>query len=343
MPIRTRDAAPMAAPAIALALVALVASPAVTAAQTSSEKTTSDRAWPDKPVKMIVPFAAGGGTDFIARLVAKHLSSRLGQSVFVENRGGANGIVGLQAIKQAPPDGYTIATASDGPLVMNHGLYKDKLPYDSRKDFAHISLMIKFTGMIVVHPSVPARNIKELIAYAKANPGKLDYSTAGIGNFSHMGVELFMAATGTRMVHVPFTGVGPGTQALIAGDVKLMFNNVATVLQAIEAKQLVGLGVGEPQRLKALPDLPAIAEDVPGYEMAAWTGVIGPAGLPRSIVDRLAKEVHASLADPEMVGIMDKQQIVPQPLGPDAFGKYIADQIVKWNKVIDDAGIKIAQ
>ena len=315
------------------ALAALSLSPTFAAAQT----------YPDKPVKMIVPFAAGGGTDMIARLMAKHLTARLGQSVIVENRGGANGIVGLQALKSAAPDGYTIAVASDGPLVMNHGLYKEKLPYDSRKDFTPIAMMIKFTGMFVANPSVKARNMAELIALAKAEPGKLNYSSGGIGNFSHMGVELLMSATGTKMVHVPFTGVGPGMQALIAGDVQLMFNNVATVMPSIEAKQLVGLGVGEPQRLKDLPDLPAVAETVPGFEMAAWTGVVAPPALPAAIKDRLAKETLAVLADPEFVGFVTKQQIVPRPLGPDAFAKHIADEIVKWNKVIETAGIKIAQ
>ena len=299
--------------------------------------------WPDKPVKMIVPFAAGGGTDLAARLAAKHLSTRLGQSVFVENRGGANGILGLQALKQAAPDGYTIATASDGPLVINPGLYKDKLPYDTLKDFTPVHMFNKFIGMIVVHPSVPVKSIKELIDYAKANPGKLNYSTAGVGNFSHMGIALFMAATGTDFVHVPFTGVGPGTQALVAGDVQLMFNNVATVLQQIEAGQLRGLGVGEPQRLPDMKDLAAIAETVPGYEMAAWTSIIGPAGLPKEIVTKLAAATADSLKDPEVVSFFAKQQMVAIFKGPDEFATHLRGDLAKWTKVIDDAGIKIAQ
>ena len=301
------------------------------------------QAWPDKPVKMIVPFAAGGGTDFAARLAAKHLSTRLGQSVYVENRGGANGIVGLQALKQAQPDGYTIATASDGPLVINHGLYKEKLPYDTMKDFTAVHMLNKFVGLIVINPKVPAKTIKELIDYAKANPGKLNYSSGGIGNFSHLGVELFTQATGTKMVHVPFTGVGPGTQALIAGDVQVMFNNVATALQGIEAGQLRGLGIGETQRLKDLPDLPAIAETVPGYEMAAWTGIIGPAGLPQPVIDRLAKAMADLLDDPEVVGLFGKQHMVAIRKGPAAFTQHIKEDLVKWNKVIDSAGIKLAQ
>ena len=304
---------------------------------------TADTAWPDKPVKMIVPFAAGGGTDLAARLAAKHLTTRLGQSVFVENRGGANGILGLQALKQSAPDGYTIATASDGPLVINPGLYKDKLTYDSTKDFTPVHTFNKFVGMIVVHPSLPVKSIKDLVDYAKANPGKLNYSTAGIGNFSHMGIELFMAGTGTKMVHVPFTGVGPGAQALLQGDVHLMFNNVASVLQQVEAGQLRALGVGEPRRLPDMPELPAIAETVPGYEMAAWTGIIGPAGLPKDIVDKLAKATEESLKDPEVVAFFAKQQMVALFKGPDQFAAHIRNDLAKWNKVIEDAGIKLAQ
>jgi tripartite-type tricarboxylate transporter receptor subunit TctC len=303
----------------------------------------SAQTWPDKPIKLIVPFAAGGGTDLAARLAAKYIGARLGQSVFVENRGGANGIVGLQALKQAAPDGYTIAMASDGPLVINHGLYKEKLPYDSLKDWAPIHMFNKFVGLIVVHPSVPAKTIKELIAYAKANPGKLNYSSAGIGNFSHLGVELFMQATGTKFVHVPFTGVGPGTQALIAGDVQLMFNNVATALQGIEAGQLRGLGIGEPKSLPELPKLPAIADDVPGYEMAAWTGIIGPAGLPRPIVERLAKETAAALDEPEVKSFFAKQYMVAIRKGPDEFAATLRSDLAKWNKIIETAGIRIAQ
>ena len=322
------------------ALAALSTAPAWLAAAVAQTPAT---AWPDKPVKMIVPFAAGGGTDLAARLAAKHLSTRLGQSVFVENRGGANGLLGLQALKQSAPDGYTIATASDGPLVINPGLYKDKLTYDTVKDFTPVHMFNKFVAMIVVHPSVPVKTIKELIDYARANPAKLNYSSAGVGNFSHMGIALFMAATGTNFVHVPFTGVGPGMQALVQGDVQLMFNNVATVLQQMEAGQLRGLGVGEPQRLQAMPDLPAIAETVPGYEMAPWTGIIGPAGLPKEVVTKLAAATAASLKDPEVVDFFAKQQMVAIFKGPDEFAAHIKSDLAKWTKVIDDAGIKIAQ
>ena len=318
---------------LALALTALGAATSTALAQ----------AWPDKPVKIIVPFAAGGGTDLIARLAAKSLTARLGQSVYVENRGGANGIVGLQALKQSAPDGYTFAVATDGPLVVNHGLYKEKLSYDSNKDWTTVHMLNKFVAMLVVNPKVPVKNVKELIDYANANPGKLNYSSGGIGNFSHLGVELFMAATGTKMVHVPFTGVGPGMQALIAGDVELMYNNVATVQQGVAAGQIRGLGIGETKRLPELPDVAAVAETVPGFEYAAWTGIIGPQGVPKAIVDRLAKETAGLLADPEMVATFKKQSMVAIMKGPAEFAEHIRTEIVKWNKVIGDAGITIAK
>jgi tripartite-type tricarboxylate transporter receptor subunit TctC len=308
-----------------------------------SVNSAAAQTWPDKPIKVIVPFAAGGGTDLMARLAAKSLTARLGQSVYVENRGGANGIVGLQALKQSAPDGYTLAVATDGPLVVNHGLYKEKLPYDSTKDWSTVHMLNKFVAMLVVHPSVPVKSVKELIDYAKANPGKLNYSSGGIGNFSHLGVELFMAATGTKMVHVPFTGVGPGMQALIAGDVQVMYNNVATVQQAVAAGQIRGLGIGEPKRLPDLSDTPVLAETVPNFEYAAWTGIIGPQGVPKAIVDRLAKETAAMLSDPEMVSTFQKQSMVAIMKGPAEFSEHIRTEIVKWNKVIGDAGIKIAQ
>ena len=321
----------------------IIAALTAVAAVAGNLSSATAQAWPDRPVKVIVPFAAGGGTDLIARMMAKHLSDRLKGNFFVENRAGANGIVGLSALKQAAPDGYTIAAASDGPLVTNHALYKEKLSYDSLKDFTPLAMMIKFPAVLAVHPSVPAKNIQDLIAHLKAHPGKLNFSSGGVGNYGHLALELFMQATGTKIVHVPFGGTGPATQALIAGDVQVIYNNVASTLQAMEAKQVVGLGVGEPKRLKDLPSLPAIAETVPGYEMAAWTALVGPAGLPKEIIERIGQEAVAILRDPEVLSWLDNQQIVAQPMGPEAFGGYLRDQRVKWDQIINSAGIRIAQ
>src|SRR5262245_22040576 len=216
------------------------------------------QAWPQKPIKMIIPFPAGGGTDFIGRVAAKHLSDRLGQQVFVENRGGANGAIGLQALAQAEPDGYTIATSSDTPLVVNPWLYS-KLPYEALRDFIPVATLVRFPGMLAVHPSVPVKSVAELIALAKAKPGDLTYASAGVGNFSHLAMELFSLATGVKLLHVPYKGTGPASLALIGGEVQMGFNNVQTLLQNVREGQLRALAVAEPQRMAALPDVPTVA------------------------------------------------------------------------------------
>jgi tripartite-type tricarboxylate transporter receptor subunit TctC len=297
------------------------------------------QSWPQKPIKMIVPFAAGGGTDFIARLAAKHLSQRLGQQVYVENRGGANGAIGLQALMQSEPDGYTIAASSDTPLVVNPALY-EKLPYQPLRDFVPVAAMAKFPGLLAVHPSVPARSVGELIAFAKANPGRLAYASGGVGNFSHLAAELFSLATGVKLLHVPYKGVGPGAAALLAGDVQLMFNNVQTTLEHVRAGRIIALAVNEPQRVALLPDVPTVAETVPGFEMAPWVGVIAPARTPKEVVARLGQETLAILRDPEVVKLLADQQVIPLTLAQGPFAELIRKDLDKWAAVIKTAGIK---
>jgi tripartite-type tricarboxylate transporter receptor subunit TctC len=295
--------------------------------------------WPNRPIKMIVPFPAGGGTDFIGRLMAQHLSKRLGQQVYVENRGGANGAIGLQALKQSEADGYTIAASSDTPLVVNPALY-EKVPYDSIKDFIPVATMVRFPGLIAVHPSVPIRSIPELIATAKAKPGSLAFASAGIGNFSHLAMELFALQTGVKMLHVPYKGTGPAAMGLVAGEVQLAFNNVQTTLQNIREGQLVPLGVGELKRVPVLPDVPTIGETVPGFNMAPWVGVIAPAGTPKEIVERLSREVTAVMNDPEVIKILTDQQVTPFPMPQSEFVELVKTDLDKWAKVIKTAGIK---
>jgi tripartite-type tricarboxylate transporter receptor subunit TctC len=314
---------------LAVTLMLACALPAAAAAQ----------AWPQRPIRMIVPFPAGGGTDFIARLAAKHLSDRLGQQVFVENRGGANGAVGLQALMQSDADGYTISTCSDTPLVVNPSLY-EKLAYSPLRDFVPVATMVRFPGMLAVHPSVPARSVSELIALAKAKPGSLAYASAGIGNFSHLAMELFSQATGVKLLHVPYKGTGPASLALVGGEVQMGFNNVQTLLQTVQSGKLVALAVAEPKRLPALPDLPAVAETVPGFEMAPWVGVIAPARTPKEIVERLSKETLAVMRDPEVVKQLTEQQVTPFTLDSDQFEKLVRKDLEKWAGVIKTAGIK---
>ena len=313
------------------ALALTVLAPALAQAQS--------QAWPQKPIKMIVPFPAGGGTDFIARLAAKHLSQRLAQQVYVENRGGANGAIGLQALMTSDPDGYTIAASSDTPLTVNPALY-DKLPYSALRDFIPVATMVRFPGMLAVHPSVPARSVAELIALAKEKPGGLTYASAGIGNFSHLAMELFSLQTGIKLLHVPYKGTGPASLALIAGDVQMGFNNVQTLLQNVQSGQIRALAVAEPQRMPALPDLPAVAETVPGFEMAPWVGIIVPVRTPPEIVTRLAAETVAVMRDPEVVKLLSDQQVTPFVVEQAQFEQLIRRDLDKWANVIKTAGIK---
>jgi tripartite-type tricarboxylate transporter receptor subunit TctC len=312
-----------------LAIAALCLLPALAAAQ----------AWPAKPIKLIVPFPAGGGTDFIGRLAAKQLSERLGQPVYVDNRGGANGSIGVQAMMQSAPDGYTLGAISDGPTVINPVLY-EKNPYHPLRDFVPVAQMIKFPSMLTANPSVPAKNVAELIALAKAKPGTLNYSSGGTGNFSHLGLELFAYQAGIKLVHVPYRGVGPATTAVLAGDVQLMYNNVATALEHVKAGKLVGLAVGEPQRLPALPDIPAIAETLSGFEFAAWVGIFAPLKTPPEIVARISRETAAFLKDPAVEKIFAEQQIVASYRDSDDFAAYIRKELDKWAGVIKTLGIK---
>lgn len=306
----------------------------------TAQPTAWAQAWPTRPVRMIIPFAAGGGTDVVGRIVAKYLSERLGQQVVVENRAGANGIVGIQALLQAAPDGYTIAGVGDGTLVMNPALYA-KLPYDTLRDLAPVARTVRFPGMIAVHPSLPVRSIPELIALAKAKPEGLAYASGGLGNASHLAMELFALATGTRMLHVPHNGTGPAAVALLAGHVQLMFNNVQTTLPYVKDRKLVALGIGQSKRMEALPNIPTIAESVPGYEMSTWTGVVAPVGTPAVVVARLAEEVAATMRQPEVTALLENQHLVPAPLSATEFAQFLRQELVKWDKVIKVAGIKL--
>jgi tripartite-type tricarboxylate transporter receptor subunit TctC len=311
------------------ALAVACLAPALAAAQ----------AWPQRPVKMIVPFPAGGGTDSIARIVAKYLTQRLGQQVFVENRGGANGGIGLQALAVSDPDGYTIATSSDTPLTVNPSLYS-KLPYEPLRDFVPVTSLVRFPGMLAIHPSVPVRSIAELIKLAKEKPGALTYASAGVGNFSHLAMELFSLKAGIKLLHVPYKGTGPASLALVAGDVQMGFNNVSTLFQNMQAGQVVALGVAEPKRMPELPNVPAVAETVPGFEMAPWAGIIVPTKTPKEIVARLSQETIAVMRDPEVVKLLTEQQLTPYSLEAPAFENLIKSDHEKWATVIKTAGIK---
>jgi tripartite-type tricarboxylate transporter receptor subunit TctC len=296
--------------------------------------------WPQKQtIHMLVPYPAGGGTDVVARIVAKFLQERLHQTIIVENRGGANGAIGLQALKQSAPDGYTIEMTSDTPLTVNPWMYKN-LPYDPLHDFIPVTTVIRLPSMLAVHPSLPVKNVAELIKLAKEKPGTLTYASAGVGNFSHLEAELFALQAGIKLVHVPYKGTGPSSIGMMGGEVNMGFNNVSTLLPHVKAGKLVALAVLEPKRMPELPNVPAIAETIPGFEMAPWLGIIVPLGTPKPIVDKLTQETLAVMADPAAVKQFTDQQLVVMTLPGDKFMALIKKDHAKWEKVIASAGIK---
>jgi tripartite-type tricarboxylate transporter receptor subunit TctC len=316
--------------AVLLALAAVVLSPAAALSQP----------YPSKPIRMIVPFPAGGGVDYIGRLVGKGLSERLGQQVLVDNRPGANAILGLENLKTSAPDGYTIAAASAGPLAVNPFTYA-KLPHDTVRDFTYIANMVEFPLLLVTHPSLPVKNVKDLIALAKARPNQVSYSSPGVGNTGHLAAALFDSLAKIQTVHVPYKGTAPAVIAALSGETQLTWSSIPTILPHVRAGRARALGVGNAKRLPSLPDFPTIAEaGVPGYECAAWGGMIGPANLPKEVVARLNKEIVAILNQKDVIDRMLADGTVPTPSSPEQFLAYMRSELKKWGEVVKLAGIK---
>ena len=316
--------------AFALALGALSLCPATALAQ----------AWPGKPIRLIVPFPAGGGTDFVARIVGQKLSERLGQQVPIDNRAGADGIVGLELLKKSPPDGYTIATVSAGPLAVNPHLYS-KLPYDTLRDFTAIANLVGIPLLLVAHPSLPVKNVKELIALAKARPGEITYSSPGVGNSSHLASELFNSMAKVKMLHVPYKAMAPAVLSVLSGEGQLLFSSIPPILSHLRGGKAVALGIGSAQRVPSLPGIPTIAEaGLPGYEAYSWTGMIGPANMPGDVVQRLNKEIVEILMQKNVSDQLLTAGTVPTPSSPEEFAAYIKSEIKKWGDVVKMADIK---
>jgi tripartite-type tricarboxylate transporter receptor subunit TctC len=298
------------------------------------------QAWPSKPIRLIVPFPPGGGVDFIGRIVGQKLSERLGQQVAVDNRAGANGIVGLEILKASPPDGYTISAASAGPLTVNPFIYS-KLPYDTLKDFTAISNMVNFPLLLVIHPSLPVKSVRELIALARKNPDQLSYSHPGAGNSGHLAGELFVSMAKVKILSVPYKGTAPAGMALLAGEVQMTFSSIPTVLPHVRAGKLRALGIGNRERIPSLSEFPTIAEGgLPGYEAYAWGGMIGPAHMPADIVQRLNKEIVEILNLKEVTDRMLAEGTVPTPSTPEEFTAYMKSELKKWGDVVKLANIK---
>ena len=296
--------------------------------------------WPQRQIKAIVPFPAGGGTDLMGRLVAKHLSDLLGQQVYVENIGGANGSIGVQAVMRAEPDGYTIGVLSDGPMIVNPALYPNN-PYQTLRDFIPVAMVNRFPSMLTANPATGIKNVADLIRVAKEKPGTLNYSSGGIGNFSHMGLELLANQTDIKIIHVPYRGIGPATQAILTGEVQLLYNNVATSLEHVRAGKSNGLAIGESKRLTGLPDVPTIAETVQGYDFSAWIGLYVPAKTPPAIVAKLSKAVSDFLKIESVQKYFGDQFITASYKDSPGFAAYIKAELTKWDKVVKTAGIKV--
>jgi tripartite-type tricarboxylate transporter receptor subunit TctC len=295
--------------------------------------------YPAHPVRFIVPSAAGGGTDIIARAVSLKLSEALGQQFVVDNRPGAGQMIGIELAAKAPPDGHTILMAAS-TLAINPVMYK-KVPYDPLRDFAPVTQAASLPNVLVVHPSLPVNSLAELIAYAKARPGELNFASAGIGTSPQMSIELLKSMAGIDMVHIPYKGTAPGVVDLLAGQVKVMAPNVLTALPHIKSGKLRALAVTSGNRSRALPEIPTVAEaGLAGYDSTQWYGVLAPAGTPREIVARLHGEIVRALRDPEVGKRLEADGAEAVGSSPEEFSAFIRSETEKWAKVARAAGIK---
>lgn len=295
--------------------------------------------YPAKPIHLIVTFAAGGGTDLAARNLAPKLSEGIGQSIVIENRAGANGAVGAEAVARAPADGYTLMVGAAGTLAVAPHLAK--LPFDTFRDFVPISLVATSPFVVTVNPGVKAASIRELIALAKADPGKLSFGSSGTGGAPQLATELFKSMAGVDMLHVPYKGLGPAITDLLGGQINLIFADVGLVVAHLKSGKLRGLAVTGSRRAAALPDLPTVAEaGVPGYSAGTWYGLFAPAGTPPAIVARLSEETRKALANPEVRASFAAQGVEPAGNTPEQFASFVRNEHAKWGRVIRESGIK---
>jgi len=296
--------------------------------------------YPARPVRLIVPFPPGGSNDIVGRLIGHELTQRLGQQVVIDNRGGAGGLIGSALAANSSPDGYTLLIVSVA-YAYNPSIFKSRLQFDPEKSFTPVALLGTGPNALTVNPKLPVNSVKELIAMAKAKPGTLNYATAGIGSFQHLGSEMFRLMTGINIVHVPFKGGGPAMADVIAGNTQITIGSLIQVMPHIQSKRLKVLGTGGAKRAAALPNVPTIAEaGVPGYEANNWWGIMAPAGTSPAIVKRLHGEVAQILKSPEIQKKFETQGADTVSMSTAEFGKFIAAETRKWGKVVKEAGIK---
>jgi len=296
------------------------------------------QAYPTRPVRLVVGFAPGGSTDIAARLIGQWLSERMGQSFVIENRPGAATNIATEFVTKAAPDGYTLLMVS--PAATTNATMYDNLNFVFLRDIAPVASVLRQTQIVLVHPALPAKGIPELIAYAKANPGKITMASAGVGSFGHLAGELFQMMTGVKFVHVPYRGAGPALTDLLGGQVQMSIIGLAGSLEHVASGKLRALAVTAAARSAVLPDVATVGEFVPGYEASDWFGVGAPRKTDPAIIERLNKEVAGALADPQLIARIEKLGGTPLVLSPAAFGKMLADETEKWGKVIRTANIK---
>ncbi|HYC47722.1 MAG TPA: tripartite tricarboxylate transporter substrate binding protein [Burkholderiales bacterium] len=297
------------------------------------------QAYPSKTIRIIMPFPPGGATDIQGRILSDKLSPRLGQQMIIDSRPGANGRIGMELAARAPADGYNLVIATSGNWAVHPHLYE--LPYDTLKDFVHIVLVASTPGVLVVHPTLPVKNVKELIALAKKNPGELTYGSSGVGGFAHISAELFNSMAGTKMTHVPYKGSQQSLIDLMAGHIQLSFNIVAPSMGHIKAGRVKPLAVTTAKRVPQLPQVPTVAEGgVRGYENETWSGIGAPAGTPQPVVERLSKEFQAALSAPDVREKLDAAGSVPISGTPAQFRDYLQRELAKYGKLVKGAGIK---
>src|SRR6516165_8085720 len=294
--------------------------------------------YPRQPVRLLVGFAAGGGTDNVARMLAEWLSHSLGQQFIVENRSGMGGSLAAQAVINAPPDGHTLLFMGPNNAIAT-SLYK-KLPFDFLRDTVAVAGVMRLTNLMVVPPSLPVRSVQEFIDYAKANPGKIMMASSGNGTTVHLSGELFKAMTNVQMVHVPYRGSSAAYPDLMTGKVHVLFDNLTGAMEFVRSGQLRGLGVTAGKRWESLPDVPAIAETVPGYEASVWYGLVAPKETPPEIIEKLNRAINLALTDRTVQARLAELGGEPMPMTPKEFGKLVIDETEKWGKVIRAAGIK---
>lgn len=295
--------------------------------------------YPTKPVRVVIPWPTGGANDVVGRIVFQKLSEQLGQQFVIDNRGGASGTIGADHVAKSPADGYTIMVHSAAHVTNPH-LFK-KLPYDTLRDFTGITPLAVQLGMLVVHPSLPVKTTKDFVALARSKPGQMVYGSSGNGSFVHMAMALLNNMTDTKMVHVPFKGGGPAVVALASGELQAMTATIGSVIPFLSGSRLRALGVTSAKRLRQFPDIPAIAEGIPGYDFAAWIAAFVPSATPKPIVEKLNADIRKALEHPDVVKIMGSQTLDPMPMSPEQFAVRLKADYDKYEKLIKATGAKL--